>query len=134
MCGEHIQRDKTCRQVSLYWSIFQKSRHLGFGVFIDIWSMLITFSTLIRNVYVVSCLMMESLEMSLSLSPSCLNFHTEFPHLYRRRDNKRGVTERCRLSWLTNSALVYESKCGGMGGGVIAGSQPMSTAVHKEPK
>jgi hypothetical protein len=25
---------------SLYWSIFKKSRHLGFGVFIDIWSML----------------------------------------------------------------------------------------------
>ena len=31
----------------------------------------------------------------------------------------------CRLSLLTNSALVYESKGGG-----IAGSQPMSTAVH----
>jgi hypothetical protein len=24
---------------SLYWSIFKKSRRLGFGVFIDIWSM-----------------------------------------------------------------------------------------------
>ncbi len=23
----------------LYWSIFKKSRHLGFGVFIDIWFM-----------------------------------------------------------------------------------------------
>ncbi len=23
----------------LYWSIFKKSRHLGFGVFVDIWSM-----------------------------------------------------------------------------------------------
>jgi hypothetical protein len=38
------------------------------------------------------------------------------------------VTKRCRLSWLTNSSLLYESKCGG--GGRIAGSQPMSTAVH----
>jgi hypothetical protein len=38
------------------------------------------------------------------------------------------VTKRCRL---TNSALVYEPKCGGGGG---AGSQPMSTAVHMEPK
>jgi hypothetical protein len=28
------------------------------------------------------------------------------------------VTKRCRLYWLTNSALVYEPKCGGMGGGV----------------
>ncbi len=30
---------------------------------------------------------------------------------------KQGVTKRCRLSWLTNSALVYEPKCGGEGGG-----------------
>ncbi len=40
----------------------------------------------------------------------------------------RGVTKICRLSWLTNSALEYEPKCGG--GGRVAGSQPMSTAVH----
>jgi hypothetical protein len=25
----------------------------------------------------------------------------------------QGVTRRCRLSWLTNSALVFEPKCGG---------------------
>jgi hypothetical protein len=25
------------------------------------------------------------------------------------------ITKRCRLSWLTNSALVYEPKCGGEG-------------------
>ncbi len=30
---------------------------------------------------------------------------------------KQGVTKRCRLSFLTNSALVYESKCRGIGGG-----------------
>jgi hypothetical protein len=35
---------------------------------------------------------------------------------------KQGVTKRCRLSWLTNSALG------------VAGPQPMSTAVHMEPK
>jgi hypothetical protein len=29
----------------------------------------------------------------------------------------QGVTKRGRLSWLTNSALVYEPKCGGGGGG-----------------
>jgi hypothetical protein len=29
----------------------------------------------------------------------------------------QGVTKRCRLSWLTNNALVYEPKCGGRGGG-----------------
>jgi hypothetical protein len=45
----------------------------------------------------------------------------------------QGVTESCRLSWLTNSALVYEPKCG-WGGGRVAGSQPMSRAVHMEPK
>ncbi len=44
----------------------------------------------------------------------------------------QGVTQRCRLSWLTNSAPVYEPKCGGKGR--VAGSQPMSTAVHMEPK
>ncbi len=27
----------------------------------------------------------------------------------------QGITQRCHLSWLTNSALVYESKCGGTG-------------------
>ncbi len=38
----------------------------------------------------------------------------------------QGFTKRCRLSWLTNSALVYEPKCGGgMLGGLL-----MSTAVH----
>ncbi len=31
------------------------------------------------------------------------------------------VTERCRLSWLTKSALVYEPKCGGGGGGQLRG-------------
>jgi hypothetical protein len=44
---------------------------------------------------------------------------------------EQGVTKRCRLSWMTNSALVYEPKCGGRGG--VAGSQPMSTAVHRSP-
>ncbi len=29
----------------------------------------------------------------------------------------QGVTKRCGPSWLTNSALVYEPKCGGKGGG-----------------
>ncbi len=43
----------------------------------------------------------------------------------------RGLSKRCLLSWLTNRALVYEPKCGGTGG--IAGTQPMSTAVHRSP-
>ncbi len=32
----------------------------------------------------------------------------------------QGVSKRCRLSWLTNSALVYEPKCGGWICGVSA--------------
>jgi hypothetical protein len=49
------------------------------------------------------------------------NHWTSFPKSW-----DQGVSKRCRLSWLTNSALVYEPKCGGERGGV-AGSQPMST-------
>ncbi len=30
-------------------------------------------------------------------------------------DRDQGVTKRCRLSWLTDRALVYEPKCGGIG-------------------
>jgi hypothetical protein len=49
--------------------------------------------------------------------------------VYGRRESTK---QRCRLSWLTNSALVYEPKCVGRGG--VAGSQSMSTAVHMKPK
>jgi hypothetical protein len=44
----------------------------------------------------------------------------------------QGVTKRCRLSWLTNSALPRISPNAGEGG-ELKGSQPMSTAVHKSP-
>ncbi len=33
------QTDKPPAAKYIYWSIFKKSRQLGFGVFIDIWSM-----------------------------------------------------------------------------------------------
>jgi len=36
-------------------------------------------------------------------------------HLFQQE----GVTKRCRLSWLTNSALVYEPLGGG--GGLVRG-------------
>ncbi len=35
----------------------------------------------------------------------------------------QGVPKRCRLSWLINSALVYELKCSGGGGGLRGLSQ-----------
>jgi hypothetical protein len=45
----------------------------------------------------------------------------------------QGITKRCRLSWLINSALVYEAKCGGRGGvAALRGSQSMSTAIHSK--
>ncbi len=47
----------------------------------------------------------------------------------------QGVTKRCRLSWLTNSFLIYESQCGGWGGGGgLAGVQPMRKDVKMEPR
>jgi hypothetical protein len=36
-------------------------------------------------------------------------------HTVHQGSQSRGVTKRCRLSWLTNSALLYEPKCGGGG-------------------
>ncbi len=49
----------------------------------------------------------------LSLGPSA------FTTVQIQRVNQ-GVTERCRLSWLTNSSLVSEPKCGGEGHSVSA--------------
>jgi hypothetical protein len=39
----------------------------------------------------------------------------------------QGDTKRCLLSWLTNSALVYEPKCGEGG---VTGSRPVNTTVQ----
>jgi hypothetical protein len=41
---------------------------------------------------------------------------------------QQGVTKTCRLSWLTNSALVYEPKCGGWGWGCGASANEYSCA------
>ncbi len=54
---------------------------------------------------------------------SSLNIHPEACCRYKRR-----VAKRCRLSWLTNSVLVYEPKCQGLGGGGAAGKHPMIKA------
>jgi hypothetical protein len=43
-----------------------------------------------------------------------------------------GVTNRCRLFWLTNSALVYEPKRGGTG--VVAGVLTNEYSWTQEPK
>jgi hypothetical protein len=59
-----------------------------------------------------------------------ININLNFPRKDFLTHTSRGLqfTKRCCLSWLTNSAHVYEPKCGGRG--EAAGSQPMSTAVH----
>jgi hypothetical protein len=51
--------------------------------------------------------------------------------LYQPQRPSQEFKKRCRLSWLTNSALAYDPKCGGRVG--VAGSQPMSRAVHRSP-
>ncbi len=47
---------------------------------------------------------------------------------YKLGYSHQGVTKRC-LSWLTNSTFVYEPKWGWG----VEGSQPMGTAVHRDP-
>jgi hypothetical protein len=42
----------------------------------------------------------------------------------------QGVTKRCRLSLFTNSALVYESKCGGREGGSCGLSANEYSCAH----
>jgi hypothetical protein len=65
---------------------------------------------------------------------SCtVQYNTMYEYSISSYTAYQGVTKRCRLSWLTNSALVYEPKCGGRG--VVAWSQPMSTySCTQEPK
>ncbi len=36
--------------------------------------------------------------------------------MWKGEGQEQGVTKRCRLSLLTNSALVYETQCAGDGG------------------
>jgi hypothetical protein len=43
---------------------------------------------------------------------------------------KQGATKRCRLSWLTNSALVCEPKCGGGSCGFSANEY---SCIHRSP-
>ncbi len=61
-------------------------------------------------------------------APSFVRISVDLKYIYE--SIKYRVKKRCRLSLLTNRALVYEPKCGGG----VAGSQPMSTALHMEPK
>jgi hypothetical protein len=50
------------------------------------------------------------------------------PERYEIISMEQGVTKRCRLSFLTNSALVIRVPMRGEGG--VAGSLPMSKALH----
>ncbi len=44
----------------------------------------------------------------------------------------QGITKRCRLSWLTNSAPVYEPKCEGGGGGCGVSAYEYSYALRAQ--
>ncbi len=44
-----------------------------------------------------------------------------------RRSSRQGVTKRCRLSWLTKSALEYEPKCG------VSAMQWVYIHLHRSP-
>jgi hypothetical protein len=59
------------------------------------------------------------------------NIYPVFSH-WGRDSSDQGVTKRCRLSWLTNSALVYEPKCGGRGG--VEGVSADENSCTQEPK
>ncbi len=95
---------------------------------VDCW-----FSTLFCQVLAVDCLSLLVIRYCWLLTVMCRLLIVD----HRRRSTSlvatvvQGVTKRCCLSWPTNSALVYESNCGGMWG--VAGSQPISTAVHRSP-
>jgi hypothetical protein len=75
--------------------------------------------------------MLYTLEHSPSDASSAAGTSRQVNHSYQ------GVTKRFCLSLLTNSALVYESKCGGMGGlelqGLIQWVQ-LCTSRDMEPK
>jgi hypothetical protein len=52
------------------------------------------------------------------LMPTTILYFTQGRRLELvRLEVSQGVTKKCRLSWMTNSALVYEPKCGGKGCG-----------------
>jgi hypothetical protein len=46
----------------------------------------------------------------------------------------RGANHKGSRSWLTNSALVYEPKCGGGGGNCGVSANEYSCGGHMEPK
>jgi hypothetical protein len=82
------------------------------------------------------------LKKNLALSaqiPNFTHFHPENPeaqpkNLAARRiiihpqteSSRQGVTKICRLSWLTNGALVYEPKCAGGGGCGVSANEYIS--------
>ncbi len=65
--------------------------------------------------------------------PNHAIFVIDLPKMPTKSNFHQGVKKICRLSWQTNSALVYEHKSGGRGGGVAA-SQPMSATVHRSTR
>ncbi len=53
----------------------------------------------------------------------CQKVCGKYCHMGSATGLQQGVTKRCRLSWLTNSALVYEHKCGGREGAGLSANE-----------
>jgi hypothetical protein len=74
------------------------------------------FAKLVSKIYSSTLYLPKFRKISVFPPLSCALFLSNYNEWLHQ-----GVTKRRRLSWLTNSALVYESKCGGEGG--VAGNQ-----------
>ncbi len=69
------QTDKHLAAKYIYWSIFKKCRHLGFGVFIDIWSMVTPLLFLVvdsKNLFKKCKLLFSLLDFKLKNSQRCV--------------------------------------------------------------
>jgi hypothetical protein len=77
-------------------------------------SFFVRFSGLSRIILKISSpLTLMEPESFVDVFESFLNLHGRKVSRVPWEARGQGVTKRCRLSWLTNSALVYEPKCGG---------------------
>ncbi len=129
---------KKVTNVTFFWLFYTLNSFYSFSLF----ECITTYKYTLRCFYILSFLCRKAVNIKFwrtskkiakgiaphkltdSYSVNCIwcskknTFHTLLP----------GVTNGCRLSWRIISALVYEPNVGGWGG--MAGSQPMSTAVH----
>jgi hypothetical protein len=93
------------------------------------WDDFMTYSGYTLHCKLISIYVFPEIKELRGLSP---NFHihvsvSDLQYVFQ------GVTKRCRLSWLTNNALVNEPKCGG-GEGRSCGVPANEYSCTQEPK